>query len=106
MNTHDILQVKKDGREFYVLAEPFWPKYRFKHLDSKTKTFMKVEDVKYRLTELKDGKVHGTIGFVSNIEQGTHIIKIRKDCRTINNSTIIIEYTEDMIFIIERVYSF
>jgi len=106
MNTHDILHVKKDGREFFVLAEPFWPKYNFKHLDSKTKTFMKVDDVKYRLAELKDGKVQGTIGFVSDINLGTHVIRIRKDSYIVNNSPVIIEYTEDMIYIIEKVYSF
>ena len=106
VHTGHVLHVKKDGRCFYVIAEHFYSKYNSKHLDSKTKKFLEPYDVKYRLIELEDGKPKGTIGFISDVQTGSQILKVKKTTHKIEGTPAIIEYDVEFIFIIEKVFNF
>lgn len=104
MTIRSILRVKKDDHEYYVVAEPFWAKHNIKHLNTQTKKFMSTKNVNYRLFILEDGKINGVLGFIDSLEPGMHCLNVL-DTPHINDTVPFLEYHQEDVFIVEKIFS-
>lgn len=103
MAKKSVLYVKKDSREFFVIAEPLVFTEKVPFVDEQTKEVLVSEYVNYKLFELKNGKKYKLLGFIENIKPSTPYF-LRVGTPVIFNALKAIEYHNEWIFIIDKVY--